>query len=351
MPPILRAPIRFGLVGAGRWGHIHKDALKKVGAELIGVLVHTAESAEDVIREWEVPAFTTMESFLKLPFEAAIVASPNYLHSEHTKVLLKAKRHVLVEKPMALNAEECQEMIAIAKSQKRLLANGLSMRKFVLFERIKQLIDEGSIGIPIHLKIDLWRRPYRSGSGGWKLDGAKVGSTVLEEPIHYLDLARWYLKDHHAEPKTIQAWANSRYGQELLLQNLDIRLDFSGASALVTRSIAAYGHSVMVTLVGEEGSLEASWRGTSDVDREPNVTLIVHNELGTEKINVEPYTGHAFDLPRQTANFISAIQKGTDLAATGVDGLEAVSMSLHALTSLKSGSIPVELTPYNQKLS
>ena len=67
MPPILRAPIRFGLVGAGRWGHIHKDALKKVGAELIGVLVHTTETAEEGIREWEVPAFTTMESFLKLP--------------------------------------------------------------------------------------------------------------------------------------------------------------------------------------------------------------------------------------------------------------------------------------------
>jgi predicted dehydrogenase len=345
LTPVPSLPVRFGLVGAGRWGRIHRDAIHEVGAELVAILVQTPDTADLVTREWGVPAFTAMGSFLEASFEAAIVASPNYLHGEHTKVLLAGQRHVLVEKPMALNVEECQKMIAIAEEEQRLLGIGLSMRRFTLFERIKNLIDEGCIGVPLHLKIDLWRRPYRLGAGGWKLDPDKVGSTVLEEAIHYLDLARWYLIGHHSEPKTVQAWANSRVGQEGLLQNLDVRLEFSGASALVTRSIAAYGHSVMVTLVGGKGSLHASWQGISDVDREPKVALTLDNESGTEKLNVEPRTGHAFDIPRQTANFVSAIREGTALSASGVDGLEAVSLSLNVVNSLKSGSIPVALRP------
>jgi myo-inositol 2-dehydrogenase/D-chiro-inositol 1-dehydrogenase len=241
---------------------------------------------------------------------------------------------------MAISLEGCERLIVAAQEERRVLAVGLEMRVFTLFASVKELIDQGRIGRPLHLKLDLWRRPYRSGAGGWKADPAKLGSSVLEEPIHYLDLARWYLGD----PLRLQAWANGRPGRESLSENLDVRLGFSaGAQALVTRSIAAYGHRVTLMLVGEAGAIRAGWIGHGDVDPEPAVELTVHDETGTEVVEITQRTGHGYDVPKQTKAFVDAIEQGTPVPATGEDGRASVALSLAVEASLERGSQPIEL--------
>ena len=54
------------------------------------------------------------------------------------------------------------------------------------------MIDAGAIGEPQYALIELWRRPYRLGADGWRYDINRVGNWILEEPIHFFDLARWY---------------------------------------------------------------------------------------------------------------------------------------------------------------
>jgi myo-inositol 2-dehydrogenase/D-chiro-inositol 1-dehydrogenase len=335
-------PPTFGLVGAGRWAEVHRDALQSVGAQLNVVLVSSQESAERVRRDWGVAATTDWDEFLaagdKGAFEAAIIASPNYLHAEHAVRCLQAGRHVLVEKPMALDVAGCDAIIAAARQAGRVVAIGLEMRLFKLFERVRALIDEGAIGTPLHLRLDLWRRPYRAGAGGWKADPAKVGSSILEEPIHYLDLARWYLTPSHGEPSALQAWATSRPDASSQWQNLDVGLRFGEARALVTRSIAAWGHKVSLQLVGDAGALSATWAGSMDLDLEPRQQLTLLRGRGTapEEVHV-PQSGHAFDLPRQTAAFIAALRSGSRPAATAADGRAAVALCLAVERSLRQG--------------
>lgn len=330
--------LKIGLIGAGRWAGVHRDALLKVGAELAGVAVSRAESKARVEQAWSVPATTELVEFLSWDMDAVIVASPNYLHAEHSIAALEAGKHVLVEKPMALTVADCDAMTMAAQQVDKVLAVGLEMRVFTLFERVKQLVDKGEIGAPLHLKLDLWRRPYRAGSGGWKSDPAKLGSAILEEPIHYLDLARWYFAEQ-GEPETLQAWANSRPRREQLNENLDIRLTFQqGAYALVTRSIAAYRHRVNLQLVGEAGALHALWQGTQDTDAEPQVSLTLHHEQGTQDLDVTPHTGHAHDVHRQTSAFIKAIQTGEKPPADAYDGRASVALCLAAERSLEEGS-------------
>jgi predicted dehydrogenase len=331
--------LRFGIIGAGRWAEVHREALGVVGAELAAVACASEASRQRVEREWGVEASTDLQAFLARRLDAVIVASPNYLHAEHSVAALEAGAHVLVEKPMALTVADCRRMLAAAERAKRVLAVGLEMRVFTLFERVKGLIDDGAVGAPLHLKLDLWRRPYRTGAGGWKNDPAKVGSSILEEPVHYLDLARWYL----GEAVSLEAWANSRPGQEGAWENLDVRLEHaSGAQALVTRSIAAFGHTVTLQLVGSKGSLWASWRAAMDLDRSPEVGLWLHNsgdrDAPAERIEVPRETGHAFDVPKQTSAFIAAIRKGARPPADGMDGLKSVELCLAVERALGTGA-------------
>ena len=274
--------LRVGLVGAGRWAGVHRDALRSVAAEgdavqLAAVAVSSEASAERVREAWAVAAFADVDAMLDQDLDAVIVASPNYLHADHGVAALEAGCHVLVEKPMAITLEGCDALLDAAERNGRVLAVGQEMRVFTLFERIREIIDEGAIGAPLHLDLRLFRRPYRGGSGGWKSDPAKLGSSVLEEPIHYLDLARWYFEGHHGEPARLRARAVSRRGRAALHENLDVQLAWpGGALASVTRSIAGWGHRVALDLVGEDGAVRARWEGDLDTDPEPRVSLALH---------------------------------------------------------------------------
>lgn len=340
--------MKFGLIGAGRWAEVHKAALETLGAELSAVLVSSAASVRRVESDWGVPASNDLAAFLKADTDAVIVASPNYLHAKHAVASLDAGRHVLVEKPLAITLAGCDDILAAADRSGKVAAVGLEMRVFTLFAKVKELIAAGAIGAPLHLKLDLWRRPYRGGAGGWKADPTKLGSSILEEPVHYLDLARWYLADSAGEPTSVRAWANSRAGSgdrshdsnDDSWENLDILLELPGARAWVTRSIAAYGHHVYLELVGESGSLRASWEGREDMDREPRQQLWLHRgdnrDAYAEAVSV-PLGGHAFDLAKQTAAFISAIDSGSAPAASAADGRASVALCLAAEESLRSG--------------
>lgn len=326
---------RVALIGGGRWAEVHRDALRSLGLEPAAVLVSREESAQRLRDEWGVPAETELGRFLAVPSDAVIVASPNHLHAAHAQAAVGAGRHVLVEKPMSLRVEECRDLIRTAQEAGVVLAVGHEMRVFTLFEQVRQVIESGDVGAPVHLKLDLWRRPYRSGVGGWKADPEKLGSTILEEPIHYLDLARWYL----GPVADVQAWANSRSGREGMWENLEVKLEHeSGARSWVTRSIAGFGHSVTLMLVGEQGSLRGSWRGAMDMDRSPEVRLELQragNE--TEVVAISQATGHAFDLPRQTRAFLAAISGSGEPAASGEDGCAAVDLCLAVERSLRGG--------------
>ena len=70
------------------------------------------------------------------------------------------------------------------------------------------MIDAGAIGDPQYALIELWRNPYRPGADGWRYDIERVGDWILEEPIHFFDLARWYFAGS-GEPVSVYARANA----------------------------------------------------------------------------------------------------------------------------------------------
>ncbi|MBW6454918.1 MAG: Gfo/Idh/MocA family oxidoreductase, partial [Trueperaceae bacterium] len=285
-----------------------------------------------------------LDELLASDAEAVIVASPNDLHARQALRALAAGKHVLVEKPMAITRADARALADAARSSDRVVAVGHEMRVFALFARVRALIDEGRLGEPLHLKLDLWRRPHSTGTGGWKTDPARLGSTILEESVHYLDLARWYLGD----PREVLAWSSSRPEHRGWFENLDVRLRFDPAAdggdrwALVTSSIAAAGHHIDLKLVGAEASVHGSWHGAMDLDPEPWVRLVLHHAGGDEDQGVPQATGHAYDVVHQTRAFVDAVRHGRTVPASAEDGRAAVELCLAVADALRSGD-PVAL--------
>jgi myo-inositol 2-dehydrogenase / D-chiro-inositol 1-dehydrogenase len=329
-------PLGVALVGAGRWASAHRATLARANARLVAVATGTPASSARVGAAWAVPATTDLTALLGMAeVEAVIIASPNDCHASQALAALEAGKHVLVEKPMALDVASARRVAAAAAASERVLAVGLALRVFQFFAQVRTLLDAGTLGAPVHLALDLFRRPHRSGASGWKDDPARLGSPVLEEPIHYLDLARWYL----GEIASVQAWAVSRPGRERFREQLDVRLlSEHGAVSLITRSIAAGGHSVDLRLIGECGALRATWRGSADVDPRPSVRLALHDARGSRVLPTTTATGHAHDLWRQTAAFVRAVRGGPAPPATAEDGVASVALSLAVERSLSEAA-------------
>jgi myo-inositol 2-dehydrogenase / D-chiro-inositol 1-dehydrogenase len=336
-PP--RGPVRIGLVGAGRWAQAHRATFADAGAELVAVATGSEARAAEVRALWGVAATTDLAELLAADVEAVVIASPNDLHAEQAVRALAAGKHVLIEKPMAIDRTAARRVVDAARGSDRVVAVGHEMRVFQLYARVRRLIDAGRVGQPLHLRLDLWRRPHRAGASGWKRDPARLGSAELEETIHFLDLARWYL----GEPSDVLAWGASRRGERDRERSLDVRLRFASDAAggdrwaLLTSSTAAAGYSVDLSLVGAEASVRGSWRGRSDVDPDPEVRLVLHHAGGDEEQAVPSRSGHAHDLVRQTRAFVDAIRRGTPVPADVEDGRRAVELALLVAESRVAG--------------
>jgi myo-inositol 2-dehydrogenase/D-chiro-inositol 1-dehydrogenase len=339
-------PLKFGLIGYGAWGLCHAGAIKKTtGAELVAVAAPSESSrasARDAHPSAQVYA-DYRELLARDDVEIVDIVVPSYLHHEIASAALRAGKHLLLEKPMALSLRECDDLIRIAREQNRIFAVGHELRLSSLWGRVKQLVDSGFVGDPLYALVELSRRPYRQGSGNWRYDINRVGSWILEEPIHFFDLARWYLAAA-GEPQSVYATSNSRQpGHPELKDNFSAILHFpNGVYAVVSQTLAAFEHHQTVKITGTKGALWASWSGAMDRTLHPTFSLRKFDGETVENVKIDKITGEVFELEDQMAMLARAVRRNEPLSCTSADGRCSVAMCLAAQQSVDSGK-PIEI--------
>ena len=334
-------PVRFGLVGFGAWGQHHANAITVTdGAELVAVSADS-ESSCQAARDAYPHALITRDYrdlLARDEIEVIDVVVPSHLHHQVATDVLRAGKHLLLEKPMGLSLRECDDMIDVAKQNDRVFAVGHELRLSSMWGKAKQMIDEGYIGRPQYALVELSRNPYRLGSGGWRYDIDRVGSWILEEPIHFFDMARWYLRDS-GNPTTVYATANSKQQDHPELHdNFSAIVQFEREGyAVVTQTLSAFEHHQTVKITGTKGALWAAWSGAMDRTRHPTYTLRAFDGDSVTTIPIDRPTGELFELEDQVAQMVATLRTGIPLHCSAEDGRWSVAMCLAAEESVKSG--------------
>jgi myo-inositol 2-dehydrogenase/D-chiro-inositol 1-dehydrogenase len=329
---------RCGLIGYGAWGQHHARAIRSIdGATLTAIAANSATSVAKARADHPgARVYADYRDMLaKEQLDLCDVVLPSDLHFPVARDVLESGRHLLLEKPMALTLKDCTQLVQLAKTNGRILAIGHELRMSSLWGKVKELIDAGAIGDPLYALIELWRRPYRQGSGGWRYDIGRVGNWILEEPIHFFDLARWYFSAA-GDPVSVYAAANGRQPDHPELHdNFSAILSFPrGRYAVISQTLAAWEHHQTAKLTGTGGALWASWSGAMDRTFEPTFSLKVQRGDTVEQVEIAKPSGEVYELVDQVAAVVRAVRDGTSVPCTGEDGWWSTAMCLKAAQSL-----------------
>ena len=203
--------MRIAFTGTGYIARIHAQAAHNLGLTLAAVVNHRPESAAQFAADFQIPRqYTHIVDRLRAgDVDALVICTPNYLHAAQTIAALKAGVHVLVEKPMAMNAIEAESMLAAsAESGARLMV----AHCWRFDDEVRWLRDQaagGQIGRIVRTKgysvHTLW------GPGGWFAEARHAGGGALADMgIHAIDTVRYLLGD--PQPVSVYARIGTHYG-------------------------------------------------------------------------------------------------------------------------------------------
>ena len=334
-----RSPVRFGLVGFGAWGQFHAQSITgNPEAQLLAIAAPSAASRDAAAKAYPTArVFSDHRQMLaEMKLDLVDIVTPSHTHLEIATAALNAGCHVLLEKPMALRIEDCQAIVRLAEKRGLFLAIGHECRVSSLWGEVKNIIDRGVIGAPQYVLVELSRKPYRQGAAGWRYDRERVGSWVLEEPIHFFDLARWYLQSA-GEPVEVYARGNSRDpARPDLYDNFSAFVTWpNGAYAVVSQTLAAFEHHQTVKVTGTKGAIWAGWSGAMDRTLEPTSFLKVFDGTRLEDVKIEKHAGEVFELRTQIDRCVQMARGEAPPLASGRDGLWSTALCLIAEESIR----------------
>ena len=184
--------IGWGIVGCGRVAdrRVAPVFSKLDGARLEAVCSRDMAKARTFAsRHGDPRAYGDLDSLLRDDrVQAVYVATPNAFHAEQAIRCLHAGRHVLVDKPMAINFDQANEMVEAARASDRLLAVLHQQRFHPAHQHLLKLVREGKLGKIniVRIQIGFWYPP----NGNWRLDPAlSGGGAAMDLAPHAFDLA------------------------------------------------------------------------------------------------------------------------------------------------------------------
>lgn len=257
--------VRVAIIGCGKIAEKHVASLTELGGEavLTGLYDLNAErlkSFTETVRKTAFPdaaGFATVEELLAhAGADLVVVASSSDSHASLALQALRAGKHVLVEKPLALSMEEARGVTDEATGRGLVAAVSFQARYLPQMLAVKKAAEQGRFGAIGHGVVSMrWRRPldyYKESP--WRESWSKGGGLFMNQCIHYIDLLQWIL----GPVRSVYARAAAS-GQDIGVENTGAAvLTFkNGAIGMIEASTHVYPSSLGTSLgvFGERGSV------------------------------------------------------------------------------------------------
>lgn len=326
--------IRYGILGFGL--HAVKRLMPGFSqakhCTVTGLWRRDQRKAQESVRQYSQFPLRVYESPESLcassDVDAIFVASPDALHLQHVLTAIEHRKPVLCEKPMAMNAVECERMIAAAESAGVLLGVAQNFRFEPSVNRIRQVIGAGDIGKPLLARSEFHYYTPQHGRT-WLTDPSLAcGGPIGDVAVHCIDALRYILQD---EVSTVYARALYDKDSGAVEAAATLVLEFKkGVIATVTVSTRAEYRSPL-WIIGTGGRVGAEDALSVDAPVDVRAELI-GKDIKTERVSNDATYGDQVDA------FALHIERGIPFVAPGIEGLRNQQVLDAAYKSIRSGN-------------
>lgn len=208
--------LKVGIIGTGAIGAVHAKSYQAAGGVEIAAIcdVH-ADLLKQRGKEFGVKqCFSDYHKLLETDVDAVSVCVGNVLHHEVATAALQAGKHILLEKPMAMNATEAADIVQAADKAGKVVQIGMVNRQRADSQVLRGYIEAGQLGEIYHMRCVLIRRRGIPGLGGWFTTKAESGGgPLIDLGVHWFDMAMW-LSDHW-NPTAVSAMNYAKFGRDM----------------------------------------------------------------------------------------------------------------------------------------
>ena len=318
--------LKWGVLGAGSVAQRRAiPAINKANdTELHALLSRDRERAKRLATEHGAPVYyTTVEELLSdEALDGIYVSTPVYLHCEQVIAAAERGFHVLCDKPMAMNPEECQRMIDACQANGVHLQICFLFRFHSCFQQIKSWVAAGDLGQIVHGRVP-FLKPFPVPTGAWRGNPDQGGGgSLMDLGSHGVDLLRYII----GEVNQVSAFCNSVLHGYDVEETGTVMMRFeNGAQGFVDTSFAAAGCDLVLEVYGTDGWV---WVYNDDGWK------IKRSTNGDSQIINSPFE----DLYQyQFEHFARCVTAGEEPIVTGIDGLRTNRILAAAYESDRTG--------------
>ncbi len=341
--------MRFAIVGCGFISRVHLAAMTGIAdAEAVAVVDRDEQVARERAEEYQVPKTYTdwSEAFGSNDVDAALICLPHAMHYKCTTDALNAGKHVLIEKPIAVDVAQAREMTELARARNLTLMVAHMKRFDRRFQVMKAKIDEGTIGRPFLAKSE-WIGPREVFvNNPWTKDAAG-GGPLMGFGSHHIDLLHWMM----GSVKRVSCYKNNIVWPDIEAEDSAAAIvEFeNGAIGSITYTWGAeiYGQYENLAIYGTKGTLNMEQECLTLVSEEINGDRIPR-PLDTTRSDSQDIEQYGKELAisslepfrLEIRHFIDSVKNGTAPITSGEVATEALETISRAHTSANGDGVP-----------
>lgn len=320
--------LRIGMISFAHIGHANSYAagLQTIeGVEITGVFDDDTKRGQEAAKRFNTTFYPDYKQLLQ-QIDGVVISSENKKHYPLAIEAAKAKKHILVEKPITTDGVEARELIDLCAKQNLVLQTAFPVRENESVKQVKRQIESGDIGDIVAIAAT----NHGKMPGGWFIDNAlSGGGAVLDHTVHVVDLMRWFLQ---SEVREVYAEADT------LLH--DIPVDDCGLLSMI------FDNGVIATL-------DTSWSRPESFSTWGDVTMRIIGKKGAIHLDAFAQAGSLWENGSThshkyvnwgdksntalVAEFIASIRENRQSSITGLDGLRAAEVAWSAYESVEQG--------------
>lgn len=334
--------LKFALVGCGRIAKRHSEllGLKQIeGAELAAVCDIDLPKAQKIGEQFSVPCFADMHEMMQsVDVDVVVVLTESGNHAKHVVQLAKYRKHIVVEKPMALTLDDADAMIQACDAAGVKLFVVKQNRFNVPVVKLREALEQGRFGkIALGTVRVRWCRPQSYyDQAPWRGTWAMDGGVLANQASHHIDMLEWMLGDVDSVfAKSATALANIE-AEDTAVVVLKFR---SGALGIIEATTAVRPTDLegSISILGEGGSVEIAGFAVNKMKVWSFVDTEVGDDEVMEKYSVNPPNVYGFGHQAYYEHVVDAIRGGKQHLVDGLQGRRSLELINAIYESVESG--------------